>query len=324
MTGSRHVAYVHEPAGDYAADDADLTDTTYKVPGKSPSFETISLDNALQRMRLPNDPQAVESVAGTFEGAFEASWTLTTPWFHNHVFGGAPDESGSSSPYTYTWSFPSSGDWQVQSSRWYLGVDLASGSVERELEGVVFGQFEANCSVGQTVRVTATGFYGDETHNASITPGTLSGDDAEAMVFEGGSLEIPDSNALGKLQDATLSINTNARPERGWQRKPLGAVLGAVETDLDVSKIIEDSSQLQLAYGGGSTPSTGDVAGEPTGKLTFTTSGDAELTYDLAGLTPSSYDWSNVADANSDLLEDSTYHVDDVQAVATSGEGSAL
>lgn len=321
MTGSRHVAYVHEPADDYLGSP---TDTTYKLPGKNVTVKDVSLSNALQRMRLPNDPQAVETVAGSFEGAFEATWTLTTPWFHNHVFGGAPSQSGSSAPYTYTWSFPESGGWQVQGSRWYLGVELSSGAVERALKGVVFGQLDVNCSVGETVQVTAMGFYADEERNPSITPGTVSGGDAEAMVFEGGSLEIPDSSSLGMLQDATLNINTGARPQRGWQRKPLGAVLGAVDTTLDVSKIIQDDSQLSLAYGGGSSPSTGNVDGEPTGKLTFSTSGSAELTYDMTGVTPNQYNWQNLADADADVLEDLTYYVDGVEAVATSDESSAL
>lgn len=320
MTGSRTVAYVHEPAGDYLGSPSD---TTYKVPGKNVTVNDVSLDNALQRVRLPDDPQAAESIAGTFQGAFEASWTLTTPWFHNHLFGDEPAQSGSSAPYTYTWSFPTSGSWQVQSSRWYLGVDLSSGSVERALEGVVFGRVSATCSVGETVHVTATGFYGDEQHNSSVTPGTLSGSGAAAMTFDGGALEIPDSTAVGKIQDATLTVNSNARPERTWQRKPVGAVLGGVRTTLDATKIIEDATQLELAYGGGSTPSA-DVPGAADASLTFTASGSSELEYRLTGVTPSNYGWRNLADADRDVLEDVSYVVDGVDAVAKSDESSAL
>jgi len=122
--GPGSIAYKHEPDGDYMGSP---TDSTYKLPGKDPTAEDISFENALQRMGVPTDPETVDAIAQTFEGAISLSWTQTTPWYLNHVYGSPPDQSGDG-PYDYTWSFPSGpgSDWRVQSARFYVGLNTAA------------------------------------------------------------------------------------------------------------------------------------------------------------------------------------------------------
>lgn len=321
MTGSRSVAYLHEPDGNYMGSP---NDTTYKVPGKDITIEDISLENAIQRMRLPDDPQTYDAIAQTFEGAISMSWTETTPWWLNHVFGGPPASSGTG-PYTYTWTFPGAGSaWYIQSSRWFVGINHANGVAERELKGAVFGQLQSSISIGETVRTSVTGFYGDEQKNTALTPGSYQGKNATPMVFHGGELEIPNATTITRPQEATLEITTGARPEREWARKPVGAVLGAVETTLDLQKVITGTSQIDLAYGTTTAPTTGDVGGAADGTLRFTTGGTPQLEYQMTRVTPDTYNWQNAANIDADFLEDESLVVNEIVAEATSSESSAL
>ncbi len=52
--GPGSIAYKHEPDGDYMGSP---TDDTYKLPGKDPTAEDISFENALQRMGVPTTPR---------------------------------------------------------------------------------------------------------------------------------------------------------------------------------------------------------------------------------------------------------------------------
>lgn len=318
MSGAT-IAYLHEPPGDYLGSP---TDTTYKIPGKNPTVEDLTFENALARMRYPDDPEVIEAVAQTFEGAISISWTQTSPWYLDHVFGDAPTAGGEgSAPYTYTWDWT---DYLVDSSRWFFGLEAGSATTEREAKGVVFGNLSYDLSIGDEVRVSVTGFYGDETKNTSVTPGTLQGKDVDPMVFHGGSLSIPSSTELVKPQNATLDITTGVRPQRGLDRKISDAALGAVETNLQLSKIYTGTDQLSLAYGNSSAPSTGDIDGAADGTLKFTTGGQNALTWDLTGVTPDSYGWSELANRDADTLEDIDYVVNKVSPTAESAESEAL
>lgn len=316
--GNTNAAYLHEPEGDYMGTPSD---SDYKTPGRDATLSEISFSNAVQRMYGFADAEAIESVATTYEGAITVEFAVGNGWWHNHVFGGAPTAGGEgSSPYSYTWSM---GTGQVQSSRWYVGVDYFDGTAERELKGVVFGSLTITCNIGEPVRATLTGFYGDEAKNTSLTPGSQPQEQETPLIFHGGSMEIPDTSTLAKMQSATLTINTGARPQRGWERKPVDAVMGAVETSLDVSKISTGTSQLDLAYGNSFAPVTSDVDGASAATLSFTTPGATGLTYNLSDVTPDNYDWGGIGDPNADVTEDISFTVGNVEAVAESFSSSA-
>lgn len=318
MTGSRTIAYQHEPNGDYLGSPSG---SDYIIPGKNPTLDDLELSNALQRMRYPDDPQAYESVAMRFEGAIGVSWTLTEPWFLNSHFGDPPSAGGeSSAPYTYTWSYT---DHLVQSSRWYVGLNHSSGAVERELRGVVFPQVELSISEGEEVRVSATGFYGDETLNSSLSSGSLVGKSAAPMVFHGGSISLPASTEIVKPQSATLSLNSGARAQREFARKPIAAVIGAAETSLTLTDIVTGTDILETAYGGSSSPSSGDVSGYADGTLEFTTAGSSSLTVDMTGVTPNTYNWSQVLNREEDATENTECHVNGVTTTAESSLSEA-
>lgn len=323
MSGQPSLAYVHEPVGDYRAKNAGSpSDTTYKYPGKNVTFDDITIENALTRIRLPETNEAYESVVGNFEGAFGASWVITNPWFLNHVFGQPPTSGGeSAAPYSYTWEMVFG---QMQSSRWYVGIDYFDGTAERELKGVVFGSMEVNLTVGDPVRVSCTGFYGDEAKNTSLTPGSsISGKDDPPIIFHDGSIQI-DSTAVDKVQEATLEVSNGARPERTLERKPIDAVTGNVEHTFTPVDILSDTNQLTLAYGNASAPVTDRLNGAGTGVLDFQAPGDSALTFNLSGLKPNTYGWDNPINKEESLTEETEYFVNSVTATAESSESTAL
>jgi hypothetical protein len=318
--GTSNAAYLHEPAGDYMGSPSD---TTYKVPGKNLRIDDISIENALQRMNQLGSSEAREYIEGNFEGAFAVSFVQTMPWYHNHVFGEAPSAGGEgSAPYSYTWT-PTTG--RVQSSRWYVGVDYLDATAERELKGVVFPQLSVTCRQGEPVEVSLTGFYGDEALGTSLTPGSKTGPGKTPLIFHGGSLSIPSSSTMAKMDEATLEVNTNARPQRDWSRHPVDAVIGNVETTLDMSKTSTGTSNLELAYGSSGSTSPQQSVGSSDGSLKFTTPGATLMEYQLAGVRADSYNWQNVgAPDEEDVLEDVTWRIDNVTAYAESSESSAL
>jgi len=318
MTGQTTIAYQHEPVDDYLGSPSM---SEYLIPGKNPSVEDLTLQNALARMQIPSDPETLESVAQRFEGAIGLSFVVTNAWWLNHVYGAPPTDGGESAePYTYTWA-PRTG--RAQSSRWYIGVDHLDGTSERTIKGAVFPQMELQFSEGDPVRATLTGFYGDEEGSTSLTPGSLTGKSVSTIVFHGASLEIPNSTTIMKPQEATLELQTGARAQRAWQRKPVDAVVGRMEPSLSLSKVITGTSQRSLAYGNSTAPSD-TVSGADTGTLRAEGSGSNALEAQMTGVTPDQYNWQQLANLNEDSLEDIQYNVDGLTMVAESGEASAL
>jgi hypothetical protein len=314
------IAYLHEPVDDYAGTP---TDDDYKIPGIDTTIEEVALDNQLERLSRPDDPQTAQTVAQNFEGAFSVSFTLGNPWWLNHVFGGPPTAGGeSSSPYTYTWEFETG---TVQSSRWYIGANFYNNTAERVLKGVVFPDLEVSCEIGNTVDVSLNGFYADEELNTSITPGSTPDEQAEPLVFHGASLEIPNSSQLQKLQDFTVTVSSGARAMRSFDRKPVDAVMGNVETEISATKVLTETDQLTLAYGNSTAPASSGVDGAAEGTARFegSPSGSTAVEFQMSGITPNDLGWDNIGNADENLNESITYYVDRVKAVGESAQDSA-
>jgi hypothetical protein len=304
------VAYLHEPEGDYTGSPSD---TDYKVPGIDCTIDEVSIDNALDRLRTPGDPEAADTIATSFEGAFTISFTLGNPWWLNHVFGAPPTGTG-----PYTWEFESG---TVQSARFYVGVDFINGTAERVLKGVVFGGLQLQCEVGNTVQAQLTGFYADEQRNSSITPGSTPSEGDDPLVYHGATIEVPNSTTLQKIQDFTLDIQTGARPAQGLDRKPVEAVMGAIEHELTVNKVVTSTDQLNPAYGNTTAPATTvDGAANATIEFQGAASSGTRQEYQLTHVTPNDYNWQNIGNPEEDISEAITYYVDSITAVAESND----
>ena len=315
MTGRETIAFVHE--GSYGESP---TDNDMKSPGRNIEINEMALSNALQRQRDPGEVESSNTVETRLEGAFSLSFDACSPWWLNHVFGTAPTAGGeAATPYTYEWALAAG---RVQSSRWYVGVDYLTGTVERELKGVIFPSMSVQIQEGEPVRIDLTGVYGDETKNTAVTPAAQPSPASESLIFHGGSFSV-DGTEQTKLQEGTLDVQTNARLQRGWSRKPVDAVMGNVETTLDVTKILTGTDLISLAYGNSNAPAATAVDGAGAGVLTFQSPGDTALRFDLTGLTPEQYNWQGVGPVEQDATEPTQYVVDQVTATASTTAANA-
>jgi len=280
---------------------------TYVQPGKDPTVEDAELNNVLARLRDANDAVPLESVAQRLEGAFSVSFTLTNPpTWHELVFN---DTDGSGNNVIRPGLMPS--------AEWYLGATFPTGggaqaTAERVLQGVAITDASVTYTEGGMVEVTLTAVYGDETYNESLTPGAVDRG-TDSTPYHAASLDI-DGVTQTTLQSATLSLSPLARLQRGSERSPLEAVVGAVEPELTAEVLIRGTDQLSLAYGSSGASAPQDQVGDVSGSLSFTVDGTPVTTYNFGSLTPATYNWSGLTDPETDLTEPIAFNVDEINA----------
>lgn len=315
---TRQITYLHEDAG-YLQDP---DDSQHKPFGLEPTIEDISFERALSELGLPSDPETVRTVAQQFEGAVSLSFVPAgEPWYHNHHMGTQPTADGeSSAPYSYTWTPTLTTS--MPSARLYAWADYPGGRLEREIQGAAFDGLTVDISRGEDVRISLTGFYGDEVPNSSATNTAGPVPDGDPLVVDAAELSIPDTNTLVEMDSATLEINSGARARRGFGQHPVGAATGRFETSLDITKALTSSTQLELAYGGSDGVSA-RVDGANQGVLSFSTPGATSLEYQLGTVTPGSYSWEDFDDLDSDLAESLSYTINNVTVVAETDSDTA-
>lgn len=302
-SGSATVAFAKEQSFQGSLVDSDTDGTPeYYLPGKNITVDEISISNALERLRLPDQAESVESIAGNFEGALSASWAMSADRIadvHDIVF----NNSGTS----FT-------NGQAATSAWFLGVDYLSGTAERAVTGLAPTEYSVEYSSEEnTVTESITAVYADETLNTSITPSNISEPaTGKTVPFHGASLDI-NSVAQTKLQSFTLTISNIARPQQGASRYPLDMVIDAPESTLDVEAIFSESDQLELAYGGGGSSVTEpqNSVGGVSATIDLSVNGSTARTFNLSEVTPNDYDWSQLV-SNEDTTEPITCQVNGV------------
>lgn len=270
---------------------------TYYRPGRNLTVEEAELSNALTRLREDGNEEAVDSLAGTLEGAFSASWVMSNDT-HDDVRDIVFNDSGT--------GFTSGA---ATSSAWYLGVDHLNGTTERALSGVIPLEYSISYEQGAPIRESATFGYADESTNTSITPSSITGpSDGNDVPFHGAQLDV-DANTQTKLQSCTLTFSTISRFHRGPDRIAKDAVLAAPTTTLDATTIFGGNNKLELAYGGSGNTTTQDALSNVSGSLSFSVGGVTVATYTLSKLKPDTYTWQDLVNADADITEPVSYHV---------------
>jgi len=274
----------------------------YFLPGVNPTIDEIEVANALERLRLPDQAESVESIAGRFEGAFSASWAMSADRVadvHDIVFnsGGTDFVNGAAA-----------------TSSWYLGLDYLSGTAERNAIGFAPTEYSIEFSADEnTVTESITGVHADEAFSTSITPTSIKEPGTgETIPFHGADLDI-DAVGQTKLQSFSLTISNIARPQWGASRFPLDMVIDAPDATLDVEAIFSEQDQLELAYGGGgssvSEPQT-DVPGV-SATITLSEGGSTARTVNLSQVTLDTYNWNQLV-SNEDATESISTQVNGV------------
>jgi len=273
---------------------------TYVYPGRDVAVNTVELQNALQRSRLPDDNEAIEAIAQQLEGALELEYDLVHPWVLTDVF--VSEHTDSDSDGVLEWSM---GAGQMPTSRWFIGVDVGSSTCERELKGAATTQLQIQISEGSNVRVTQTIVYGDEEKASSMTPGSIEGGDQSPYVYHGGSLTV-DGTTQKKMQEATLELTNNGSLDRGWERKAIDAVAGDAEYNLSASKIADDSisSNVTTAYGNSTAPTSTSGIDGVTGEIPLTRGDGDQITFSLSGVRPDTYGWDNIPPTGDERVQE--------------------
>lgn len=277
-------------------------DPTYYLPGRNPVVNNLSLQNTLARLRTPDTAEAVDSLAGQLEGAFGISYAMSADRHgdvRDIVFngGGAGFTTG-----------------RTALSRWYLGVEYldadATSTVERVLKGTIPLEYQLSYEAQTNIiQESLTMGYADEERNTTITPSDIQGTaDGQDVPFHGADLTV-DSATVQKLQSATLSISNISRFHRANSRTAVDAVLAAPETTLDAAAIYNTNNTLELAYGSSGASSPQNTIDSVSGALSFDVEGTTVAEYTLPKLTPESYEWADLIDAETDLTDPVSYHV---------------
>lgn len=287
------------------------SDPTYVHAGRNVEVQDMTLSNALERSRVATDNEAIESIAQDLSGALSLSYDLVHPWPLTDAFVDEPTDNNG----TLEWSM---GSGQMPTSRWYIGVDVGSATVERELKGAATTQLQIQISQGSPVSVTQTIVYGDEEKNTSITPGTIEGKSESPYVFHGADFDL-DGTTQKKMQQGTLEITNGGALDRGWARKAVDAVAGEANYSLTASKIADASTDdnVALAYGATDSPTTdGDISAVDA-EIPITRADGDEIRFPLTGVRPNTYGWDNIPPTGETRVQEAIeFHVNRVEAEA--------
>ncbi|WP_049986827.1 hypothetical protein [Halobellus rufus] len=274
-------------------------DPDYYLSGRNTTIEEIELPRALERLSDPDVVEAIESIAGRIEGAFQANWAVAAD-VHEHVRDIVFNDGGTG--FTHG---------QAATSKWFIGVDHLSGTVERALGGVTPTDYSLSYNDDQnTITASLTAIYASESKSASITPANIIGPETDSTVpFHGFSLDV-DGATVKTLQSATLSISNIAQFITGPESEALDAVIAEPTTDLQFNAIIDGPDHIELAYGGGgqSVDDIQDSVGAVPGTITLSQAGADVATYDLPRIEPDTYSWSDLVSSNP-TTEDINAHV---------------
>lgn len=281
---------------------------TYYRPGRNITVDEISLDNALQRLREEDQAEAADSLAQNLEGAMSASWVVSSDT-HADVRDIVFNDAGAG----FT-------NGRTALSRWYMGLDyLTSGgqaTAERVLKGVIPLSYNINYEQGGVIRASLTTGYADEEVDTSVTPGSITGPtDGGDLPFHAAEFQV-DGDVQTKLQSATLSFENISRFHRGASRTAIDATVAAPATSLDLTAIISEQDQLELAYGSSGTTTTEDTLDNVTGQLSLDIGGTDVATYTLPKLKSNQYDWQDLVNADADTAESTSWHVNGGVSIA--------
>jgi hypothetical protein len=272
--------------------------------GRNPTVQDLSIDNQLTRLREAGKIQSVESLKGNFEGAFGVEAVINAETFsqvESLIFndGGTGLKTG-----------------RPQSAVVRVGVeylDSAGTATDvRELSGVIPTDFSVDYSQGEPLTYSATFLYADESDSSEPASVTRPAGGADAA-FHSFGLDI-DGATVSKLQSASLSLSNLSRFHYGADPTPVDATLAAPEVTLDAEAIYEGPDRLDLAYGGASSPQ--DRVGGVSATVDISVNGTAVSTYTLPTVTPDSYSWESLLDADSDTADSTTFNVDGQVSVA--------
>lgn len=304
MTGAGSAQVAYAPEGSFRT----LSAPNWRVPGENVSVSTASLENALRRARLPNQPTPDGSIEGNKETALNVSFTVTDTEWHELVFAGGGTQLAQTASLA-----PTAG--------WYISSEsLSDGKQERIISGAAVESMTLSYSQGQdvTVDLTIIGAYEPEPGSGYVAAPTdadiTAPNKSDVVRHHGFDLNV-DGGRIDQLQSAELSISGMARFRRGQDEIASDAVVGAYEPSLTVQANLLDDTQTALAYGSSSATEPLSEIDETSAEITLENPSGNLATYNLSRVQPTTYDWSDLVSPDTDTTDPTTYHVANVQSV---------
>lgn len=294
MTGAGSATHVAQHEDTYAS--SLVAGDPFEI-GRDPSIDELDLSQQLDRMRNADSVWDVEAVAQNVEGAISIEAVVSAD-VHAEIETIVFNSGGTAIDGTSL----------ASSARILVGVDWATGSAERELQGCIPGEYTIDYSQGENVTYSLTMFYADETPSANIDTTTVTEvTDGSSVPFWNFDLQLDGGSiAVDDLQSATLSISDIARPQYGASRTANRGVIDAPGADLSLEAILRSADRLDFARGD-STGTLPDNVDSVPGTITLTAAdGTAVSTYNLEAVHPGEgYSWNQIIDT-----EDTTDQID--------------
>ncbi|ADD05215.1 uncharacterized protein Nmag_1639 [Natrialba magadii ATCC 43099] len=297
MTGAGAATVAYTVESEYG--DGPAADPTWIQPGTNITVGNLTVEQALQRSRHPDDPTPCGSRAGDFEGAASVSFTMTDDNFHDLIFA----DDGTALPNE---------PMRAPSSAWHFGADLLDEDASRTPTGTIVLDASVSYQRAEDITVDLTLAYGFEPDDVSTPESIEKPSCDDEYTWHGTELDV-DGAAQTLMQTATLSLSNLARFRRGQSRHPFDAVASAIEPAFASDATVTETDQLEMAVGDGVDLESVDKV---DGTLTFENGQGETIGYELVGMQPTSYDWSNLVNPDEDLSEPIDYHVADVEVVA--------
>ena len=295
------VSYLWEEDGDGNPDFAteSTEDTDHKPFGSDASLTTADGSNQAVRVFDPNSREAREVIEQMFSGSWGVEFTLTNPWWLRGLLHFDPDSTGSSAPYTHSWT----GDVPFPMQ---LVIGNETTGNERILRGAVIVSGTISVGVGGMVTVSLEGAYADEDLNEGVSLTEQPAINERPMTFAQATLQ-RDGTTLSLIQNAQLSIenNTDLIPELG-NRTAVAYSPKVRSITISYTDIVEDDDDIQRMYGSATatSPQT-TVENEEDAAFVFDNgkTGDEQntLRLDLDGLFPDGYSRTGQGDPEADL-----------------------
>jgi len=307
------LSYVHEDAGFNSSPD----DTDNKPFGYDATLSTFDGSHNAVRVFDPNSREAARVVEQEFAGSFTVDFTLANPWFFQAIFG-EPSTSGSG-PYTHTYGDGTGG--APTSLRLFQG-DANSG-FERVLGGCIVSSVDISFDVPGEITVSLSGAYADEpTTDISVTSQPTV--QREPLMTHHATLD-RDGTTLSLTQSLSLSIATNdALIYDLGNRRAVAHNPKQYTYDLDYTRIIEDTTDIERFYGNDTTLQDSI---DNTAAITITAdnqkSGSAQnkVEWQLADVFPTDHSRSGVGDPAA-VIEDQLAEIAPTVTVVAENDAS--
>ncbi|UHQ96465.1 phage tail tube protein [Natrinema halophilum] len=299
--GSATVAYALEQSymGSLVDSDSDGS-PDWIQPGMDITVGDLTVEQALERSRHPDDPTPAGSREGNFEGALSVSFSMTDDNFHDLIFA----DGGTALPTS---------PMRAPSSTWYCAAEMPDGTTEtRTPTGAIVPDATISYEQGSDITVELTLLYGDEPSDVTAPSTVQKPSDADVFSWHGATFKVDTLNQP-LMQSTTLSLSGLARFRRGQDRHPYDAVVDAIEPSFSTDATFTERDQLAAAVDN----SRDGPVGKVPATLSFANGQGTTIEYSLTDCQPASYSWADLVAANADLSEPIDYHVTDVSATTT-------